>query len=254
MQVTEKVFDNVLDPRRQRFKRGWAWVYSAFELYLRAPLLWTLIALLVVLVCLTATVVLSWLGVFLGMGLLPLLLLPLLFSVFLGSIMQLAKKADEGTPPEVMAIFSPFSVPQELAKIGLFYLTGTAVVIMLLVAFMLGSIKLGWTPEITPELFKVHGLRSMWPFLLMFFTSFSMVCSACFFAPALVVLHGISARDAMRWSFVGFWRNWLPVLIWFFATVFMLAVAAIPFFLGLLVAVPVMLISFYTSYVDIYEN
>lgn len=244
MQDIETVIDNDIEPKRRPAGSGWEWISDAFMLYLRAPLHWTLIGLGTSLLLLLASS-LPVVGWILGTLLLPLLL---------GGIMQAVPKAVVGQPPQLMTLFSAFSKPVELLKVGLFYVAGVLTIIALMAAFMFVSFELGLMQKPTPELLQQRGLLSMWPFLLMFFSSLAMVYSAYFFAPTLVVLHNLSARDALRLSFLGFWRNWLPLLVMGVIGMLLLAVAMLPFMLGLLVAVPVMLLVSYTSYVDIYED
>ncbi|MES9846088.1 MAG: BPSS1780 family membrane protein, partial [Candidatus Sedimenticola sp. 6PFRAG5] len=75
---------------------------------------------------------------------------------------------------------------------------------------------------------------------------------AYWFAPALVALDGVSAVTAMKLSFLGCLKNILPFLVYGLATTVLGLLAAIPFFLGLLVFVPVITASIYTGYRDIY--
>ncbi|MDR3412311.1 MAG: BPSS1780 family membrane protein [Formivibrio sp.] len=244
MQDSGNVIDNEIEPKRRRAGSGWEWISEAFMLYLRAPLQWTLIGLAATILCLlvSSVPVVGWV---LGTLLLPLML---------GGVMQAAQKAVAGQPPQLKALFWAFSMPGELLKVGIFYIAGVLAVVVLLACFMYVSFELGLMPKPSPELLKERGLLSMWPFLLMFFSSLAMVYSAYFFAPTLVVLHNLSARDALRLSFLGFWRNWLPLLVMGLIGIMLLTLAIIPFMLGLLVAVPVMLLVSYTSYVDIYED
>ncbi len=245
MQENEIVIDNDMEPRRCRAGSGWQWINDAFLLYLRAPLQWSLITLVAAMAFLLGSSI-PVIGWFLGTLLLPLLV---------GGMVRIARNSVANQqPPVLMELFSTFSDPAELVKIGLFYIAGVLAIITILAAFMFISFEMGLMPRPTPELMQERGMLSMWPFLLMFFSSLAMVYSAYFFAPTLVVLHGLSARDALRLSFLGFWRNWRPILIMGFIGFFLLAVAMLPFMLGLLVALPVMLLTSYTSYMDIYEE
>lgn len=245
MQEIEVVIDNDIEPKRCSAGCGWQWINDAFVLFLRAPLQWMVITLVASMAFLLGSSI-PVIGWFLGTLLLPLLV---------GGLVRIARNSvNNQQPPVLMELFSTFSEPVELLKIGLFYIAGVLAVIVVLAAFMFFSFELGLMPKPTPELLQERGLLSMWPFLLMFFSSISMVYSAYFFAPTLVVLHGLSARDALRLSFLGFWRNWRPILIMGFIGIFLLTLAMLPFMLGLLVALPVMLLTSYTSYTDIYED
>ena len=76
---------------------------------------------------------------------------------------------------------------------------------------------------------------------------------AYWFAPVLVGLNNLTAVQAMKLSFVACLRNMLPFLLYGLIFMLLLIVAIIPFGLGLLVAVPLMMTSLYTSYVDVFN-
>ena len=76
--------------------------------------------------------------------------------------------------------------------------------------------------------------------------------AAYWFAPALVVMHGMKPVTAMRESFFACFRNFVPFLV-YGVVVFVLAiVAAIPLGLGYLVLVPVIFASTYIAYRQIF--
>ena len=76
---------------------------------------------------------------------------------------------------------------------------------------------------------------------------------AYWFAPVLVGLNNLTAVAAMRLSFRASVRNILPFLLYGLIFIVLLALAIIPFGLGLIVVVPVMMTSLYTSYVDVFS-
>ena len=76
---------------------------------------------------------------------------------------------------------------------------------------------------------------------------------AYWFAPVLAGLNNLTAIQAMKLSFVACLRNMLPFLLYGLIFMLLLIVAIIPFGLGLLVAVPLMMTSLYTSYVDVFN-
>lgn len=74
------------------------------------------------------------------------------------------------------------------------------------------------------------------------------------FGPALIVLRRLPAWEAMKLSLRGCIANWLPLLVYGLVALVVLLVAALPLLLGLLVAIPVLAASIYTSYRDIYPE
>jgi uncharacterized membrane protein len=79
------------------------------------------------------------------------------------------------------------------------------------------------------------------------------ILMAYWFAPILAGLHNLSAVDAMKLSFVACLTNMLPFLLYGFIFMALLIIAIIPFGLGLVLVVPLMMTSLYTSYVDIFS-
>jgi uncharacterized membrane protein len=75
---------------------------------------------------------------------------------------------------------------------------------------------------------------------------------ALFFAPALIVLHNFKLGDALKTSFHACWRNMLPFLVWGIVVFGLAIVASLPLFLGWLLLGPVMLVSMYVAYRDIF--
>jgi uncharacterized membrane protein len=78
------------------------------------------------------------------------------------------------------------------------------------------------------------------------------VYMAFWFAPALVAINGMSPVAAISQSFVGCLKNFLPFLFYGVIFLVLIVVGSIPFLLGLLIVVPLILISTYTAYRDIY--
>ena len=75
---------------------------------------------------------------------------------------------------------------------------------------------------------------------------------AIWFAPPLVVFHDLGAIAAMKASFMGCLRNMLPFLLYGIVLFIASIVASIPAMLGWLVLGPIIAVSIYTGYKDIY--
>ena len=75
---------------------------------------------------------------------------------------------------------------------------------------------------------------------------------AYWFAPVLIVLHGMSPVEAMKTSFMGCLYNILPFLVYGVVAMVLFFIAMIPLMLGLLVLVPMLIASVYIAYRDIY--
>jgi uncharacterized membrane protein len=75
---------------------------------------------------------------------------------------------------------------------------------------------------------------------------------AIWFAPALVVFHDLKPFDAMKQSFVGCWKNIVPLLLYGVIGLVIGILATIPFGLGWLVWAPTIVGSIYAGYRDIF--
>jgi uncharacterized membrane protein len=74
------------------------------------------------------------------------------------------------------------------------------------------------------------------------------------FAPALVALHDLTAFEAMKLSFRGCLRNFLPFLIYGLVSIVLAVLATLPIGLGWLLLVPSLVCSVYASYRDIFTG
>jgi len=75
---------------------------------------------------------------------------------------------------------------------------------------------------------------------------------AIWFAPAIVVFHDVQSMAAMKASFAGSLRNFVPFLVYGVVGLGLAIVAAIPLGLGFLVYGPMLWATVYTGYRDIY--
>ncbi|WP_432722907.1 BPSS1780 family membrane protein [Jeongeupia wiesaeckerbachi] len=243
----EIVIDSAPEARRLPAGDGWRWIVEAARLFRTHWLQWLLISLV-------------FLVIVMGLSLLPFInvISTVLTPVLLGGVMWSAQGASQGRPPEIGDLFAGFRQrPRELFRVGLYYLIGVMVVALLLVAllylFGLTETFEAWRnaetmadrPEIGSSgvLVVVLGLIGM-----------LVVYSSYFFAPALVMLHGVSASEAMKLSLVGFWRNWLPVVLASAILSLLTIIAMIPMMLGLIPLIPIVLLTNYTAYADVFET
>jgi hypothetical protein len=75
---------------------------------------------------------------------------------------------------------------------------------------------------------------------------------ATYLAPQLIVLHDQPALTAMKMSLVGTARNILAGLVFGLCAMVLIVVSMIPLLLGLLIAIPILAITNYTVYRDIF--
>ena len=92
-------------------------------------------------------------------------------------------------------------------------------------------------------------------FLLAFLVGLALmmpVAFATYLAPQLIVLHDQPALTALKMSLIGLARNILPGIVFGLCTMGLVLVSMIPLFLGLLITLPILVITNYTIYRDIF--
>lgn len=92
-------------------------------------------------------------------------------------------------------------------------------------------------------------------YLLLFLICLALiipVVMATYLAPQLIVLHDQPAVTAMKMSLSATIKNILPGLVFGILAMLLVIVSMIPLFLGLLISIPIMAITNYTVYRDIF--
>ncbi|QLG89167.1 hypothetical protein HQ393_13445 [Chitinibacter bivalviorum] len=245
MQEQDVIIDLALEPRSVPASRGWDWIVQAFQLFRQAPTAW---------VGISATFV----AVMLVMSLIPVLggfISTLLGPVLLGGMMVAAQSTAQGQKPLLMDLFVGFKLRTiDLIKVGAFYMLGTMVLILLFSTLLVVLQYFGMNTELPKEIESLDQISHLWPLGLLMLLCFSIVYSTYFFAPMLVILTGMNAPDAMKMSFLAFWRNWPAIMLMGLIGGVLMILAALPYFLGLIVALPVALITSYVCYADVFPT
>ncbi len=231
--------------------QGLAWIMSGWGLFTQSPLIWVVN----IVIFFAITFVLSWiplLGSLIGYA---------LFGFFSGAIALSAHGQHGGRPIEVADIFAGFKAPltTPLLTVGLLYmvawlalmiLTGALFVVVLGVSGAIGGILSGNTGALT-GLLAGAGLGVVLVGLLVAAVAVP-VFMTFWFAPALVAINGVAPLDALAMSFKGCLKNILPFLLYGVVFFVLGIIGMIPLGLGLLIVIPLMYISTYAAYRDIY--
>ncbi len=223
--------------------RGWDWIVEAYALFRRQPGMW----ILTVVVLGVLFVVISMIPV-LG-SLASALLLP----IFGAGLMLGCRALDQGGELELAHLFAGFKERTgDLVMVGVFNLIGWTIMAVAMVAVIGGGVFMGMLRggllgaglSIASILFAA---------LLVAGLSVPMYM-ATWFAPALIVLNGMAPVAALKASFFACLRNWIAFLVYSVALLVLGMLAAIPLFLGYLVLLPVLAVSVYISYLDIFRK
>ncbi len=235
--------DLLSEPARLDAGRGVSWIGEAWDLYREAPGVWT------------GIIVVQWL-IIIGMSLIPLVNIgvSLLAPVFVGGLMIGCHDLERGERLTVGHLFAAFqSHFGKLVVAGLIYLVGVVVVIMVAGLGILGTFGIGAFLG-GSAVGHAPAFNSL-PILLFFTVSMALILPllmAMWFAPALIVRHDLEAMEALTLSFKGCLRNMMPFLLFAIVGLMLAIAASIPFLLGWLVLGPIMIVSQYVAYREIF--
>jgi len=224
--------------------RGVAWFGEAWDLFKRSPGKWIVILIVFLLISIVLAVV-------------PLgsIVSNIITPVFTAGILIGCRTIEAGGSLEVGHLFAGFKKNAgPLLLLGVLYLVG-----MMLIAVVIGIVMALVLPAFvgTAGLPKdFGGMMSMAPFIvlmvLLVLAAMLPLIMALWFAPALVIFHDVQPMAAMRSSFEGCLKNFVPFLVYGVVGLVLAILAALPVGLGLLVLGPVIWCTIYTGYRDIF--
>lgn len=224
--------------------RGLEWFSEGWRLFARSPGIW--VAMFVVFLLISIVLAIIPLGT---------LVSSLCYPVVVAGVMLGCRSLEHGGPLEVGHLFAGFKKNVgSLLLVGVLYLVG-----MMLIGFVAGIAAALMIPMMMGGNFKADDLASVmaiapWILLVVLVVLALMLplIMALWFAPALVVFHDAQPMAAMRSSFQGCLRNFMPFLIYGLVGLLLAILAVIPLGLGLVILGPVMWGSMYVGYRDIF--
>ena len=241
----DQTFGSTAGVRSVDAGRGLGWWTDAWALFLKNPGMWIVLGLIMGILF----IVLAFIP-FLGA-----LALALLAPVFTASWMLTARKAAGGGTIEIGDLFVAFKSERMSSLIVLGALLLGVVFVLGLLMFLFGAgaalgVGAGASAGSAGGMMAAAGLG-----LVMFLVSFIVgiaIAMAFWFAPGAVILSGMAPVDAIKASFAGSLKNIVPFIL--YAVIYLVAaiIASIPFGLGWLVLVPLLMITIYVSYRDIF--
>ena len=233
--------NTALESRQVPAGQAWAWVVSGFQLFKANPVMWIVILLI-------------YLAIIIPISLVPVLgsiASTLLAPVFAAGMMWGCKALVNKQDLEINHLFEGFkkNTPQLIAVGGIYLLSLLVIMVMVVLSLNKEVVELLMKgKELSPEQASAMMLPIL--FAMLFIVPILM---AYWYAPVLIGLHSLKAVEAMKLSFNACLKNMLPFLLYGLIFTVLLVVAIIPFGLGLIVAIPVMMTSLYTSYVDVFN-
>lgn len=234
-------------------ERGWAWLVEGFALFQRNPGVWIGICII-------------WVLAAMVVALLPLgsqintVFTPVLF----GGLMLGCADANRGEDFEIGHLFAGFQkqlVPLLLVGLALMAVELVIGVIITMLAGVFGLTALfgalaggslnsalgagAATASLGVGLFVVMAVALV---------LYTVVLLAMNFAPTLVALGKVQPLPALQGSVMATLANWAAFTVYGLITVLLFIVACIPFGLGLLVLIPVLICASYVAYRDVYAD
>jgi hypothetical protein len=107
------------------------------------------------------------------------------------------------------------------------------------------------SPFDSPAIY-LHGIGRTLLGLLVCLVLLMLISMAAWFAPALIVLHGVAPVDALRASFWACQRHFLALLVYGIVWVLLVIVCFLTLGLGFLFLAPWMFLSTYAAFVDMF--
>ena len=223
--------------------RGAAWLAEAFALFRKAPLAW---------IGLCA----GWIAITFGLILIPFIggvLANFLQPVFFASFAIAAYRQNAGERVVMADLFASFKRNMRpLVNLGALLLLAE-IAIFALMALM--GLPMAASDDRSFTLAEyVDALKGTEWILSVGLLMTVVVKGALWFAPPLIAFHGMSTVQAMRWSLYASISNLGAMMVYGAMLLAIFLLALIPWALGLIVVIPMMVVSTYVGYREVFEK
>ena len=232
-------------PRQCNAGAGMSWITQAFAMFKQNFLLWIGIGFVYMIISVIT-------------GYIPLInfLFALITFVFIGGIIKGCAAQAAGEELRFDHLFSAFKTHlMPLINLCLLYIVVLIVAFIPIIAIFLGIFLL--MGESTASIDQLSSGDSIGMIIATILGTLIIlpVIMSIWFAPALVVLDNVKPLKAMKMSLKGCLKNIVPFLVFVFALTIIAALLIVfTLGLGLLVVVPVGMITYYTSYRDVWTD
>ncbi len=234
-----------MQPRQVELGDGMHWYTCGWQLFRRVPIIWVAILLVLALI----NVILMFVPV---IGQLTLMLVS---PVFLGGLYRGAKTVDDNGRLHVKTLFAGFSdrsKTSSLLILGAMMLAATIVLTLIATSLIGGSLTTGHISGSDVVTKISAGIGTFFGVLVLLLLEGSIIM-VLFYAVPLVMLDQLTPIEAVKLSANACLINMLPFLLFGVIYLVLAFLAAIPFFLGYLVLMPVSLCAAYCSYKSIFH-
>lgn len=233
-------------PRTVDAGRGFSWWSDAWALFTRSAGVWIVLALIMIVIYIVLHFI-PFVGSIAGSLILP----PLAAGWLLA-----ARKVEGGGTLEVGDLFAGFRDKlTPLLVLGALLLAASVVIMLIAGALGFGAVMgmfMGGARQSAGGMMAAFGAGML--ALLVALTLATLLAMALWFAPALIVFRDVAPVDALKQSFSASLKNVIPFLLYSIVYLVAAIVASIPFGLGWIVLMPVLMLTVYTSYKDVFEG
>lgn len=231
--------------------RGWSWIVEAWNFFSAAPGTWVGITVVFFLLMVVLGVVQGLLALIpvIGSAIAP---LPdsLLAPIFITGMVIGCAAIQRDERFEFNHLFAAFKTqPRRIAIVGAITFVATFIVMTIGMLIAGDDLTVVFIDSIAN--LRLPSTRGQLG-ILVALGLFIPVAAAAWFAPTLIVFHHLHPIEAMKASFIGTMRNFLPMFVYGLIALVPMILATLPIMLGWLVLWPVFVASIYTSYRDIY--
>jgi uncharacterized membrane protein len=221
--------------------RGASWITKSFSLFRAQPMAWIGLCM-------------GWLLIWFSTLLVPLLgpiLATMLQPVFFASFAIAAFKQTAGERITMADLFTGFRRNMRpLLNIGIIMVMAQLASIFLMKALGLPA----WPADQQVELATyAEMVRSNKWIIFGGLLFMAVVSGALWFAPQLIVFHDMTTSHAIRWSVYAAIANLGAMIVYGVALLALFIAAWIPFGLGLVIVLPLMVISTFVGYREVFE-
>jgi uncharacterized membrane protein len=231
-------------PRTVDAGRGISWWSEAWALFMKNPGVWIVLALIMIVI-------------FIALGFIPFLgglVSSLLFPAFAASWLLAARKVEGGGTLEVGDLFAGFKDKlTPLLVLGAVVLAAGLVITLVAGALGFGAVMgmfMGGMRQSAGGMLAAMSAGML--AVLVALALGTLVAMAVWFAPALVVFRNMAPIDALKVSFSASLQNIMPFLLYGIVYLVAAIIASIPFGLGWIVLAPLLMLTAYTSYKDVF--
>lgn len=199
----------------------------------------------------------GWIVITLGLLVVPILggiAANVLQPVFFASFAIAARKQENGEKIEMGELFAGFRRPlMPLANVGAILLLAELAIFALLALLGLPGFSADSEGAVSMADFVREMQGKEW-ILLVGLVLTALVKGALWFAPAVLAFHDMKAAHAIRWSVYAAMSNLGAMMLYGLVLTVAMAAAILPWGLGLMVVIPVMVASTYAGYKDVFEE